>query len=314
LWGSIKKENNVKGGETMTNITDVLKNVDAIIEGLKEQGYYINKQVAIAIRNAYVLKKPLFVEGPPGVGKTQLAKSLHRWLDCKWFRLQCTPETNEKKALYQIDFQKQLLQIQLYKNDSEQEVHQVNDFFTREYLIERPILKAMQQDKPSILLIDELDKSEEAFDSHLLEALGEYSVSISELNETIFAKEIPLTIITSNNARPISDAILRRCVYVHIDYPTAQEETELIQTIVGSNEVIARGVATVMEQLRDGRKVHLKQKPSISEGLEWAQIISIHLSEDEKELKETMLENVNIIAKSEKDQKTITNKIESMAI
>ena len=301
---------------------DILLDEVLIKNRLKEVGYYANLDTAIAIRNAYILKKPLLIEGPPGVGKTQLAKSLQKILDCNWFRLQCTPEITERKAVYEMDYQKQLLYIQLYKDEKRKnDIELEKSFFTREFLIERPLLQSMQQEAPSVLLVDEIDKAPEEFEYSLLEIFGEYSVTIPELKETIYAKEIPFTVITSNNTRPISETILRRCIYLYLDYPTLQEETTIIQTIANVNDEIAKAVAKAMKEIRQGHDMKLKQKPSISEGLEWAKVISLHLQRKDEDSDETassirkgMLRNISVIAKSKDDHKKISKKIESMTI
>lgn len=296
-------------------VLGILLDEQKIRDGLKKVGYYASEETAIAIRNAYILKKPLFVEGPPGVGKTQLSKSLQKMLQCEWFRLQCTPEITERKAIYEINYQKQLLYIQ--KQGKNEEKIEMESLFTREFLIERPLLQAIQQEKPAVLLIDELDKSSEEFEYSLLEVLGEYSVTIPELTETVCAKEIPFTVITSNNTRPISETILRRAVYLYLDYPSLQEETEIIQTIANVKEEIAKGIAKVMKEIREGKDMKLKQRPSIAEGMEWAKVISLHLekeTEEETDLQKEMLRNVSVIAKSKEDKKKMYKKIESMTV
>lgn len=296
---------------------DLLLDEQKIVEVLQKVGYYANIETAIAIRNAYVLKKPLFVEGPPGVGKTQLAKALQKVLDCNWFRLQCTPEITERKAMYEIDYQKQLLHIQLYGKKEQQEELKTESLFTREFFIERPLVQSLQQEETSVLLIDELDKSNEEFEYSLLEFLGEYSVTVPELKETIYAKEIPFIVITSNNTRPISETILRRAIYLYLDYPSLKEEIEIIQTIAGVKENIAKGIAKVMKEIREGKDMKLKQRPSIAEGMEWAKVISLHLEKGEgndTNLQTEMLRNINVIAKSKGDKNKISNKIESMTI
>ena len=280
-------------------------------------GYYANDEVALAIKNAQILGKPILVEGPPGVGKTELAKAVGKLMETDMIRLQCSPEMSERKALYEFNYTKQLLFIQMLKDqmhvDRNENILQMieridadNPFYSEHFLLKRPILQAFcpEDGKQKVLLIDELDKADEEFEYGLLEAFSDYSISIPEIG-TIEATVKPITIVTSNRARRLTDTFLRRCIYLYIDYPSVKEETDILTTKTNANPHLAKQIAGLMKKLREH---NLKQKPSIAESIEWATILSIHFENDEASV-EAMKETISIIAKQPSDREKIVDMV-----
>lgn len=208
-------------------------------------GYVCDEPIAEAVHLSLVLEKPLLVEGEPGVGKTEIAKVLAQVLQADLIRLQCYEGLDENKALYEWNYQKQLLYIQGGK--------EVQDIFSEEFLLPRPLLKAITNDKPTVLLIDEIDKADEEFEAMLLEILSDFQISIPELG-TIKARRKPHVIITNNDTRDLSDALVRRCVYLYIDYPTVEkEEAILLKKVKGLSPLMAREIALLMHNLKGWR-------------------------------------------------------------
>jgi MoxR-like ATPase len=211
------------------------------------------------------------VEGPAGTGKTQLAKSVAEMLGARLIRLQCYEGLDESKALYEWNYKKQLLRIQADKNsDSWSEVH--DDIFSREFLLTRPLLEAISAPDPVVLLIDEVDRVEVETEALLLEILSEYQVSIPELG-TITATQIPMVFLTSNNTRELSEALKRRCLYLHVDYPSMEREKEIVLAKVPDiTENLADQVARIVRSIR---QLDLKKAPSVSETLDWARTMML---------------------------------------
>jgi len=223
--------------------------------------------VATVVFLAVKLQKPLLVEGPAGVGKTELAKALAAATNSRLIRLQCYEGLDEAKALYEWNYQKQLLCLYLMQNQSKSWHEAKDDIFTREFLLRRPLLDALESPEPVVLLIDEVDKSDEEFESFLLEILSDYQITIPELG-TIKAKNVPLTVLTSNNFRDFGDALKRRCVHLYLDYPTFERELEIIKLKVpGIDQVLAQQLVSFVQVLR---KQNIKKPPSIAETIDWA--------------------------------------------
>ena len=230
---------------------------------LESEQYVFDKEFLVTLFVALELGKPLLIEGGAGVGKTEVAKVLAAVLDTELVRLQCYEGLDEAKSLYEWNYQKQLINIQLKITASEQSA----DLFSEEYLLERPLLKAIRSEKQVVLLIDEIDKTDEEFEAFLLELLSDFQVSIPEIG-TIRAKTHPVVILTSNSTRELSDALKRRCAYIYIEYPDIDKEAAIIRArIPEAGEKLIKSVTRVAAWLR--AENHVYRKPSVAETLDW---------------------------------------------
>jgi MoxR-like ATPase len=245
------------------------ESVQQVREGLKGVNYLADEGIAGVAYLADRLAKPVLVEGPAGTGKTQLAKSIAEMTDARLIRLQCYEGLDESKALYEWNYKKQLLRIQADRHsDSWSEVH--DDIFSEEFLLTRPLLEAIRAPDPVVLLIDEVDRVEVETEALLLEILSDYQVSIPELG-TIEATQIPLVFLTSNNTRELSEALKRRCLYLHVDYPDLDREKEIVLTKVpGVSDNLADQIARIVRSIR---QLDLKKAPSVSETIDWARTL-----------------------------------------
>lgn len=237
---------------------------------LEETGYITERQDKIAVTTflAVQLEKPLLVTGPPGVGKTEIAKILSQVFDAPLIRLQCYEGLDETRALYEWNYQRQLLKIQMQRESLQEE-----DLFASSYLLGRPLLQALQNEKRSVLLIDEIDKTDSEFEAFLFEFLGEFQVTIPEMG-TVTAKERPIVILTSNGERELSDGLKRRCVFLHVEAPSVDKEVRIIRVKVPElPERLAYQVARAVGVLRE--KLALHKMPSIAETLDWAKALLV---------------------------------------
>src|SRR5215211_4853563 len=243
--------------------------VSTVRLGMHDVAYLADEGIAGVVFLADRLGKPVLVEGPAGTGKTQLAKSVAEMSGARLIRLQCYEGLDESKALYEWNYKKQLLRIQADRgSETWTEVH--DDIFSDEFLLTRPLLEAITAAEPVVLLIDEVDRVEVETEALLLEILSDYQVSIPELG-TIAANQIPLVFLTSNNTRELSEALKRRCLYLHVDYPSLDREKEIVLTKVeGISEHLAEQVARIVRSLR---ALELKKAPSVSETLDWARTL-----------------------------------------
>ncbi len=252
------------GGSTFSSIEEVR-------EGLARVGYVADERIAGVVHLAGRLEKPVLVEGPAGTGKTQLAKSVAEAAGWRLIRLQCYEGLDEAKALYEWNYRKQLLRIQAERSASSwQELEE--DIFAEEFLLTRPLLEAIRSDEPVVLLVDEIDRVELETEALLLEVLSEYQVSIPELG-TVRATRVPMVFLTSNNTRELSEALKRRCLYLHVDYPDLEREREIVlRRVPGIDDELADQIARIVRSLRS---LELRKPPSIAETLDWARTLVI---------------------------------------
>ena len=242
-------------------------NLEMLKAKMDEAHYIYDETLATVLAVALQLGRPLLIEGAAGVGKTEIAKVMASALDRDLIRLQCYEGLDESKALYEWNYQKQLLSIQIHQQENDKSALQ-KSLFSDEYLLERPLLQSIRSEKPVVLLIDEIDKSDEEFEAFLLELLSDMQVSIPEIG-TIAARSIPFVVLTSNRARPLSEALRRRCAYLHIEYPDMEKELAILRSkLPHIDDKLCAQVALATHQLRSSDAI--LKKPSIAEALDWA--------------------------------------------
>lgn len=295
--------------------------IDIVQSGLADTGYICGDSIATAVYLAQQLEKPVLIEGPPGVGKTELAKATADHLGKPLIRLQCYEGLDEAKALYEWKYGKQLLYTQVLKEKlgdvmqgavglqaSMDRLHEFDDtFFSEEFLEPRPLLKALWADDGAVLLIDEIDKSDQEFEAFLLELLQDYQISIPEIG-TVVAKHTPVVFLTSNNTREIGDALKRRCIHLYIPFPDSQLEQRIIESRVPELESsVRRQVVSFVQQLRT---IDLKKVPAVSETIDWARtLLLLHSQELDVEMVRTTL---NILLKFQDDIENVDADVVSM--
>jgi MoxR-like ATPase len=288
----------------------VFQSIDQVLAKLTEQDYIGDKKIGTVVFLADKLEKPVLVEGPAGVGKTELAKVVAKATGRKLIRLQCYEGLDEAKALYEWEYSKQLLYTQILKDKfteamsgasslreaAERVGKEDSVFFSDNFIVPRPLLTAITSDEPTLLLIDEVDKSDPEFEAFLLEVLSDFQVTVPELG-TIEAKRKPLVFLTSNNAREMSDALKRRCLHLYIDFPNEELEKKILETKVpGAAAGLVDDLVGMMHRLR---QLDLKKTPSISETLDWARaLLALNAQELDEEL---VNQTFNVILKYEGD-------------
>lgn len=268
--------------------------IEQLQQKLSAEAYIAEEPLVTTLYIAARLNRPLLIEGAAGVGKTEVAKAAAKAFDRELVRLQCYEGLDESKALYEWNYQKQLLAIQMNDRGEHREIR---DLFGEEYLLERPLLKAIRSDRPVVLLVDEIDKADTEFEAFLLELLGEMQVTIPEYG-TIYARSIPFVVLTSNHTRPLSDALRRRCAYLYLEYPDIEKEIAILTSkMPGLDRALANQVARAVAWLRQCDKVI--KKPSIAESLDWADAL-MALGADELD-DETCVQTIGFALKSRDD-------------
>jgi MoxR-like ATPase len=257
-------------------VPEPIQSVEEMRDGLAAVGYLADESASLVAFLAERLGKPVLVEGPAGVGKTELAKSLAKATERKLIRLQCYEGLDEAKAMYEWNYRKQLLRIQAEAADTGWERVQ-DDIFSSDFLLTRPLLQAISEEEPVVLLIDEIDKTDQEFEAMLLEVLSDFQISIPEMG-TIAAKTMPLVLLTSNNSRELTEALKRRCLYLWLDYPEVERELEIVRLHTPElSETVARKLVEVIHMVRG---LDLKKPPSIAESIDWARALLLLGADD----------------------------------
>ncbi|MDQ6804893.1 MAG: MoxR family ATPase [Actinomycetota bacterium] len=277
--------------------------VDEVTAGLRAAGYLPGGTTALVSYLATKLDKPVLVEGPAGVGKTELAKALARYLDRRLVRLQCYEGLDEAKALYEWNYRKQLLRIQTEADATGWQDVQ-DDIFGEEFLLRRPLMTAIASDTPVVLLIDEIDKTDQEFEAMLLELLSDFQISIPELG-LIEARTQPVVLLTSNNTRELTEALKRRCLYLWLDYPDLAHELEIVR--LHSPDLDAALARKLVEVVHKVRELDLKKPPSIAESIDWARALLLLGRRDIDEA--TFAETMSVIVKHRADLDTVAARV-----
>ena len=273
-------------------------------QGFADVGYICDQNALLTVYLALKLQKPLLIEGAPGVGKTELGKTLAKVLRTELIRLQCYEGLDETKALYEWNYQRQLLRIQMDCLLAESELEE-EDLFSLSYLLERPLLKAIRAPEKKVLLIDEIDKCDPEFEAFLLEVLSDFQISIPELG-TLHAENIPAVVLTSNNERELSDGLKRRCLYLYFNFPDVARESQIIRTRVPEiGERFAVEIARVIAHIRSEEE--MRKKPSIAETLDWTRAL---VALDKKRVDGALVgDTLNLLLKNRQDQLLFHRKI-----
>ena len=266
---------------------------------LNSQGYITDPSIVMSVFLGMELKKPILIEGPAGVGKTEIAKVMARALDTELIRLQCYEGLDATHAIYEWNYQQQLLYLKLQEQGDLSIAEKEATLFSEKFLLKRPLLRAITHHQPPVLLLDEIDRSDEEFESFFLEMLSDWQISIPEIG-TIRAEHIPHVIITSNRVRELSEALRRRCLYLWIDYPEFDKELRIVQEKVpGIDSLLAKQITHFMQELR---QLRLEKVPGIAETLDWAAALAtLHFDHLEKEVVESTL---GIVLKDWQDLRT----------
>jgi MoxR-like ATPase len=284
-------------------VTETFQSLDETRDRLAASGYLADDSTALVAHLAMALGKPVLVEGPAGVGKTELAKALARATGRKLIRLQCYEGLDEAKALYEWNYRKQLLRIQTESREAGWEEVQ-EDIFGEEFLLSRPLLTAIANTDPVVLLIDEIDKTDQEFEAMLLEVLSDFQISIPEMG-VVEAKSQPVVVLTSNNARELTEALKRRCLYLWLDYPSAERELEIVRLHSPDlPEALGRRLVEVVHMVR---QLDLKKPPSIAESIDWARALILLGADD---IDQSMLEKtMSIIVKHRTDLDVVAERV-----
>src|SRR6267378_5734442 len=277
---------------------------DLIAERLATVGYIADRDIATALWLMEYLKRPLLLEGEAGVGKTEVAKALAAVHGAELIRLQCYEGLDQNAALYEWNYQRQLLAIKAREGENADAIEE--HIFSERYLLERPLLAAIRRDKPPVLLIDEVDRADEEFEAFLLELLSDFQVSIPELG-TVKATSIPHVVLTSNGTRELSDALRRRCLYHYVDYPDVDREARIIMArIDGAGASLALQIARMVESIR---KEELRKVPGVAETLDWAAALVGLDVRDLRDAPEVVHETLMCLLKTHEDKSRVTREV-----
>jgi MoxR-like ATPase len=283
--------------------SSALSSVKAVADGLRGAGYLPGESTALVSYLATKLGKPVLVEGPAGVGKTELAKSLAAYLGRELVRLQCYEGLDEAKALYEWNYRKQLLRIQAEADGAGWETVQ-NDIFGEEFLLARPLMSAIASELPVVLLIDEIDKTDQEFEAMLLEVLSDFQISIPELGR-VESRTRPVVLLTSNNSRELTEALKRRCLYLWLDYPELEHELAIVRLHAPDlPETIARRLVEVVGMVRE---LDLKKPPSIAESIDWARALLL-LGVDDIDA-DVFADTMSVIVKHRTDMDLVAERV-----
>jgi MoxR-like ATPase len=276
---------------------------EEIMRRFAEVGYVADPQLATAIAMMQHLERPLLLEGDAGVGKTEVAKSLAKVLDCRLIRLQCYEGLDASAALYEWNYQRQILAIKIWEGEEVSAEEKERHIFAREFLLERPLLQAITQDQPPVLLVDEIDRADEEFEAFLLELLSDFQISIPEL-ATITAKSVPYVVLTSNGTRELSDALRRRCLYHYVDYPDEAKELRILDARLPD---LKGGLAVqVVRFVQAVRREDIRKKPGVGETIDWASAL-LGLGIDElRENPEAVHDTLMCLLKTAEDRASIS--------
>jgi MoxR-like ATPase len=277
--------------------------VDELAAGLRSVGYLPGESTALVAYLAARLGKPVLVEGPAGVGKTELAKAMARYLDRDLVRLQCYEGLDEAKALYEWNYRKQLLRIQAEADGTGWSAVQ-DDIFGEEFLLTRPLMQAIVAENPVVLLIDEIDKTDQEFEAMLLELLSDFQITIPELGR-IESRTHPVVLLTSNNTRELTEALKRRCLYLWLDYPGTEQELEIVR--LHAPELPQAVAARLVEVVGMVRELDLKKPPSIAESIDWARALLLLGADDISP--ELFKQTMSIIVKHRTDLDTVAERV-----
>ncbi|MGB3833680.1 MAG: MoxR family ATPase [Mesorhizobium sp.] len=278
---------------------------DDIAARLAEAGYIADAELATAIAIMQLLKRPLLLEGAAGVGKTEVARALADLHGTELIRLQCYEGLDQSAALYEWNYQRQLLAIEAHKDTSDPDRIE-DEVFSEKYLLERPLLAAIRRQRPPVLLIDEVDRADEEFEAFLLELLSDFQVTIPEMG-TVKATAIPHVVLTSNGTRELSDALRRRCLYHYVDYPDTEREARIVMVrIQGAGAALSLQIARMVERIR---KEDLRKVPGVAETLDWAAALVGLNVRDLHEAPETVHETLMCLLKTHEDSARMTREV-----